>query len=245
MEVSSEWLLYILIPAVEFLYASVGHGGASGYLALMALFHVDPSNSRTTAMIMNIFVSAVAFYQYYKTGYMRWQLFLWLIVGSLPLALAGSMLTVNPSLYMKILGFLLLIPVIRLLLPHPPETGETQKLANLYLVCIGAIIGFLSGLIGIGDGILLSPLLLLLKVSTMKQTAAISALFVAVNSVTGFIGVASKGLATESYLYVWLALALIGGSLGAYFGTRQFSFKNLKLILAVVLAIASFKLLFS
>jgi uncharacterized membrane protein YfcA len=241
----SQLLFYILLFFVAFLYASVGHGGASGYLALMALFGVAPEVMKPTALMLNLFVSLTSFIQYYRGRHFNWRLFLPFAVASVPAAYIGGMILVDAAVYKKILGLLLIIPIVRFLFFANIKVEEIKK-SNLYLsLILGAAIGFLSGLIGIGGGIILSPILLLLKWADMKQTAAISALFIFVNSLSGLAGQLSKGIQFNPDMYTYVAVAFVGGLCGAYLGSIRFSQNVLKYALAVVLALAAYKLLFT
>jgi uncharacterized membrane protein YfcA len=238
-------LFYILLFLVAFLYASVGHGGASGYLALMAIFSIAPGVMKPTALLLNLFVSLVSFIQFYRGKYFNWKLFLPFAIASVPMAFAGGLITVDTSLYKKILGALLLIPITRFLLFSTISVKEIKKSNTGLSLLTGAGIGFLSGLIGIGGGIILSPVLLLLKWSDMKQTAAISALFIFVNSLSGLSGQLTKGVHFSPDMYAYVAIAFTGGVCGAYFGSMRFKQSLLKYLLAAVLMVASYKLLFT
>jgi uncharacterized membrane protein YfcA len=238
-------LFYILLFIVAFLYASVGHGGASGYLALMALFSVAPEVMKPTALLLNLFVSVVSFIQFYRGGYFKWNIFWPLALASVPMAFLGGLVHVEASVYKKILGLLLLIPIIRFLFFSNIKVDELKKPFFLLSLFIGAAIGLLSGLIGIGGGIILSPVLLLLKWTDMKQTAAISALFIFVNSLSGLVGQMTKGIQFNPDMYAYVAVAFIGGICGAYFGSLKFKQVVLKHLLAIVLIVAAWKLLFT
>jgi len=238
-------IFYFLLFLVAFLYASVGHGGASGYLALMAIWGIAPEVMKPTALLLNLFVSLTSFIQFFRGGHFRWKLFLPFAIASVPMAFVGGMITVDANIYKKILGILLLVPIIRFLFFRNIQVSEIRK-ANIALsLLIGAAIGVLSGLIGIGGGILLSPALLLLKWADMKQTAAISALFIFVNSLSGLAGQLTKGIQFTSDMYVYVAVAFVGGLLGAYFGSLRFKATILKYLLAIVLIVAAYKLLFT
>jgi len=243
--VESIILFYILLFLVAFLYSSVGHGGASGYLALMAIFSITPDVMKPTALLLNLFVSLTSFIQFYRGKHFNWKVFLPFAITSVPLAYIGGKMSLADDIYKKILGILLLIPIIRFLFFANIKVKELKK-SNFYLsLLIGAAIGFLSGLIGIGGGIILSPILLLLKWADMKQTAAISALFIFVNSLSGFIAQLQKGINFSSDMYMYVAVAFIGGLCGAYFGSLKFKQNILQYLLAIVLIIASYKLLFT
>lgn len=237
------WLFMPLLFIVAFLYASVGHGGASGYLALMALFSFNPSIMKSSSLILNIFVSFISFYQYYRGGHFKWKLLLPFIITSIPASFIGAFITLDALAYKKILGILLIFPILRLLGIIGRESDEIKALNWLWALIIGAIIGLLSGMIGIGGGIILSPIILLMHWGNMKETAAVSALFIFFNSISGLVGLVSKGTAIDVHIYSWVLIALTGGMAGAYIGRKQLSNKALKTILSFVLVIASIKLL--
>lgn len=236
---------YALLFVVAFLYASVGHGGASGYLALMAFFGMAQVVMKPTALLLNLFVSSVSFVQFYRGGHFRWKTFWPFALASVPLSFLGGTISVSGDVYKKILGLLLLIPVVRFFFFRNTDPKDLTS-ANVALsIVIGGVIGFLSGMIGIGGGIVLSPVLLLLKWTDQKQTAAISALFIFVNSVAGLAGQLMKGIQFTADMYSYVAIAFTGGLLGAYFGALKFPQTILKNVLACVLALAAYKLIFT
>ncbi|MBI4931462.1 MAG: sulfite exporter TauE/SafE family protein [Bacteroidetes bacterium] len=237
------WLFILLLFIVAFLYASVGHGGASGYLALMALFGIAPSVMKSSALLMNIFVSLIAFYEYYRGGHFRWKLFFPFAIASIPFSFMGAYITLDAFLYKKILGVILIFPILRLFGIFGKGNESEKEINRTWAFALGALIGLLSGIIGIGGGIILSPIILLLHWGNMKETAAVSALFIFVNSVSGLAGVFSNGVSIDHSVYVWVFVALLGGFSGAYFGSRKLNNPVLKKILSVVLVIASVKLL--
>lgn len=200
---------------------------------------------KPTALLLNLFVSLTSFIQFYRGRHFNWKTFLPFAIGSIPLAFLGGLKTPNEDIYKKILGILLIIPIIRFLFFANIKVEEVRKANFILSVLIGAAIGFLSGLIGIGGGIILSPVLLLLKWADMKQTAAISALFIFVNSLSGFIAQLLKGINFSGEMYAYVAVAFVGGLCGAYFGSLKFRQNILQYLLALVLIIASYKLLFT
>ncbi len=238
-------LFYILLFLVAFLYASVGHGGASGYLALMAIFSIAPEVMKPTALLLNLFVSLTSFIQFYRGKHFNFKLFLPFAVSSVPMAYAGGRITLDTFIYKKILGVLLLIPIARFLLFGNLSPAEIKKPNMLLSLLIGAVIGLLSGMIGIGGGIILSPVLLLLKWANMKQAAAISALFIFVNSISGLAGQLTKGIHFSGDMYAYVGVAFAGGICGAYFGSMRFNQSILRYLLALVLMVAVYKLLFT
>ncbi|KIC91519.1 sulfite exporter TauE/SafE family protein [Flavihumibacter sp. ZG627] len=238
-------IFYLLLFIVAFLYASVGHGGASGYLALMAIYGFAPDLMKPTALLLNIFVSLTAFIQFYRGRHFNWKIFLPLALASIPFAFLGGMMSIDATLYKKILGLLLLIPVARFFFLTNTSEEEKQIPNIVWSLLLGAMIGFLSGLIGIGGGIILSPILLLLRWTDQKQTAAISALFIFVNSLSGLSGQLTKGINFSSDMLLMVIIAFVGGLLGAWFGSLKFRQEILKFTLASVLTLAAFKLLFT
>ncbi|HET7118405.1 MAG TPA: sulfite exporter TauE/SafE family protein [Hanamia sp.] len=241
----TEIIFYLLLFLVAFLYSSVGHGGASGYLALMAFFSFAPATMRPTALILNLFVSLTAFIQYYRNGHFRWKLFWPFAIASIPAAFIGGLIIMDAAWYKKILGILLLFPVVRLggVKFNSEKTDKEQTLFASLL--IGATIGLFSGMIGIGGGIILSPVILLLHWANMKQTAAVSALFIFVNSLAGLAGIFTTGLKYKPEIVWMIAIAFAGGFAGSYLGAKKFDNLFLKRLLAVVLLMASVKLLFA
>ena len=233
----------IVLPIVAFLYASVGHGGASGYLALMALFSFTSEIMKPTALLLNLFVSAIAFYHYFKAGFFNKKLFLSFAVASIPLAFIGGMIEVDASIYKKILAGLLIFAILKMLNVFGHNDKQTRAVKFWQGMIVGGAIGFFSGLIGIGGGIILSPIILILHWGKMKEAAAVSALFIWVNSAAGLAGQFSNGLTLDSQSFVLVGIAVVGGFFGSYFGSRQFNNKHLRYVLAIVLIVASVKLI--
>ncbi len=236
-------IFYVLLFVIAFLYSSVGHGGASGYLALMAIFSMSPDIMKPTALLLNLFVSLTAFIQFYRGGHFVWRIFWPLALASIPMAFIGGLVDVDEHVYKKILGVLLIIPIARFLFFSNIPVDKLKKPGTALSLLIGSAIGFPSGLIGIGGGIILSPIILLLKWTTQKQTAAISALFIFVNSSSGLAGQLSKGVGFSPDMLSYVIVAFAGGLCGAYLGSKRFNQNILKYLLAVVLLIASYKLL--
>lgn len=238
-------LFYLLLFVVAFLYASVGHGGASGYLALMAIFAISPAIMKPTALLLNLFVSSTSLLQFYRGGHFKWKTFWPFALASIPLSFVGGMMAIESAVYKKVLGVLLLIPVARFFFFKNTDPKDFRE-SNIPLsLAVGGVIGLLSGMIGIGGGIILSPVLLLLKWTDQKQTAAISAAFIFVNSVAGLAGQLTKGFAFNSHMLAYVGVAFAGGICGAYFGALKFPQNVLKNVLAGVLALAAYKLLFT
>jgi len=198
---------------------------------------------KPTALLLNLFVSSVSFAQFYRAGYFKWKTFWPFVVTSIPFSFFGGTMAIESNSYKRILGSLLLIPVFRFFF-FPNADPKDLKQANIPLsLLIGSIIGLLSGMIGIGGGIILSPVLILLKWTDQKQTAAISAAFIFVNSVAGLAGQLLKGIHFTTDMFFYVGVAFIGGIAGAYFGSLKFPQTALKYVLATVLALASYKLI--
>lgn len=243
-----EWplLFYVLLLAIAFLYASVGHGGASGYIALMTLFSFSPEVIRPAALVMNIFVSGLSFYHFYKVEYFRKGLFIPLVIFSVPASFVGGMMQMNVQFYKIVLGVILFIPILTLTGFLKMSERENNVSVSIFVLLLsGGIIGFISGLIGIGGGIILSPLLLFFGWANMKETAAISSLFILVNSLAGILGQKLVGMQLDVNMVLWVALVMMGGFAGAFLGASKWNKKILERVLALVLVIAVYKLIFT
>jgi uncharacterized membrane protein YfcA len=235
-------LLLLLFPIVAFLYASVGHGGASGYLALMSAFAFPMTFMKPTALVLNILVSGLSFYFYYREKNFKWNLFYPFALTSIPFSFIGGYLKIDAFYYKIILATVLVFAVMRLLGLFGKEKEKLNSINIPMALAFGALIGFLSGLLGIGGGIILSPVLLLMGWATMKQTAAVSALFILVNSISGLFGFVSQGGSLPTSSGLLIGLVFIGGLFGAYYGSSKFNSKALRYVLSVVIGIAIFKL---
>lgn len=241
-----EWILFLsALFIVALLYASVGHGGASGYLALLALFGAAPAVMKPSALMLNVAVSLIAFVQYYRSGHFRLPLFLAFTLTSVPASFAGALITPDAAVYKQILGWLLLFPVVRLLGLFDRAGASATKPFNRPVAAIaGGAIGFFSGMIGIGGGIILSPVLLLLRWADVKETAALSSLFIFVNSLAALAGMGLGGtLQADTHMALWVVVAVAGGAAGAWLGSRKWNHTLLKRVLATVLLIAAVKLI--
>lgn len=235
-------LLFFLVAA---LYSSVGHGGASGYLAILSLFSFAPQMMATTALILNLVVAGIAMTAYWRSGHLSFR-FVWpFVVLSIPAAFIGGMLRVPASTYSLLLGFVLLVAAIRLSFSPARATITSGNGIVRIAVCIlvGGGIGFLSGLVGVGGGIFLSPLLLLLNWADVKRTAATSAFFILVNSMSALTGKYLQGGFAVGLLTPFMFSALAGGIVGSYAGVKLMPTITLRRLLAIVLTIAAVKLL--
>lgn len=275
---------------VAFLYSAVGHGGASGYLALMSLQEIAPECMKPIALVLNLLVSGIAFIQFYRQGHFLWRLFLPIALFSVPMAYWGGLTPLKDIWYQRGLGIFLLVSVVMMLWPRRSETsilfpfsasvsGASDAVDSVnngrgwwnketgIAAFMGAIIGYVSGLLGIGGGILLSPVLLMIRWTQQKQTAAISSAFIFVNSASGLLGFVQQhtpwvitaqktgdlmglGMAVNAGWYIvamilcYLILpVLLGGLMGSWYGAKKFNQTVMKYILCAVLLIAAIKLL--
>ena len=240
MEVSV--LLLLLIFLVALLYSSVGHGGASGYLALMALYGFGALYMKVTAMALNVFVAGISFIFFYRSGFFRWKLFFPFAISSVPAAFLGAQVVLDDTTYKKIVGVLLLFPIARILGLFGEAKLQQRPVTITAGLIIGAAIGLISGMIGIGGGIILSPIMILCGWGTMKESAAVAALFIVVNSIAGIFGTQGIDLLFQSNMAVVIAVALFGGMIGSYLGSNKATEKVLRPTLALVLFIAGIKL---
>ncbi|MGZ0017305.1 sulfite exporter TauE/SafE family protein [Yeosuana sp. AK3] len=245
LQLDNIYLFLIILPIISFLYSSVGHGGASGYLALMALFSFAPETMKPTALLLNLFVAGISFYYYYKEGHFNKKLFISFALTSIPLAFLGGTIEIDASIYKKILAVLLVFAILKMLNVFGKESDSIKQVKLWQGLVVGGIIGFFSGLIGIGGGIILTPVILLLHWGKMKEAAAVSALFIWVNSASGLIGQFSTGIHLSNESFILVGVAMVGGILGGYFGSKKFNNQKLRYILALVLAMASLKLFFT
>ena len=227
---------------IALLYSSVGHGGASGYLAFMALLGFAPEIMRPAALILNIFVSSIAFITFTRNGHFRFKLLWPFIITSIPFAFFGGTFKVDTRIYKIILGVFLLFAVARMLLKVKNAAGDLKAIQIIPALLVGALLGFFSGLIGIGGGIILSPVIILLGWATVKQTAAVSAVFILVNSLAGLSGFILKNEMPDFQVYYMVAAGISGGLLGSYLGSFRIREMYLRYTLGLVLLLASVKL---
>jgi len=242
MSSESLFLLFSAVLVVSFLYSSIGHAGASGYVAVMALFDFLPSTIRTTALVLNILVAIITAWQFWKAGHFSWRLFFPFALASIPFAFLGGCVFLPGIVLEILLGVVLLFSSLRFFI-HGTKDIEPHQISNSTAFSVGAGLGFLSGVTGVGGGIFLTPLMIFMRWTRVKTASAVSALFILVNSVAGLIGSFSRAV-NLSFIVIPLALlAAAGGVAGSYLGSRRFSPNVIRKILAVVLLIAGLKLI--
>jgi uncharacterized membrane protein YfcA len=227
------------------MYSAVGHGGGSGYLAILALATIAPEQMRPTALLLNVVVASIATWKFASTGSFRKDIFVPLVCASIPAAFIGGAIELPPQLYKPFVGIILLYAAIRLCIPIK-GSEKTKRPAIFVLVVAGISIGFISGAVGIGGGIFLSPLVLLLGWTTAKQTAAISAPFILLNSIAGLGGITIDLGAlpiNAPFVAPLIGSVVIGGYIGATFGIKKLGHAGLRAALGIVLLIAAAKML--
>ena len=237
--------LLTLTFLVALIYSSVGHGGASGYIAVLTLFSFPHPSIAISALCLNLFVAGIAFYAFFKAHYFSWRLTWPFAVASIPAAFLGGLIKVPTSLYAALLAFVLVCAGFRLLLNLKKVNDHEihQKPSLTISLILGAFVGILSGIVGVGGGIFLSPILILCRWADTKTTAATSAFFILVNSMAALSGKMIQGNHSFSpFLFSLIAVAFFGGMVGSELGAVRFPSHWLKRVLAFVLFLAAFKL---
>jgi len=238
---------FFLVAAL--LYASVGHAGASAYLAIMALTGVAPDVARPTALALNIVVATFVTFRFWRGGYISGRALLPFLIGSVPLAFLGGALPVAPALYKKLVGVVLLLAAVGMAITArraaAADTGRAEpKVPPVPAVGIGATIGLISGLTGTGGGIFLSPVLLFAGWAETRAASGLAAPFILGNSIAGLAGNLSRLAALPSTLPIWIGAVVIGAVIGSELGNRRARTERLRQALSVVLFIAGVKLIF-
>ncbi|MBL0319359.1 MAG: sulfite exporter TauE/SafE family protein [Alphaproteobacteria bacterium] len=241
-----ELILTALIFIAATLYSSVGHAGASGYLAAMALFGLAPETMRPTALALNVLVASLATYRYTRAGQNDIKLLIPFVVASIPAAFIGGMIHVPAAFYKPLIGIILLLSAFQLLRTANTSKQKDRKVQRPPLaasLATGAGLGLLAGLSGTGGGIFLSPLLLFMGWAPTRNVSGIAASFILVNSISGLLGNMSSLQALPSALPVWAGAVLLGGLIGTQLGTRTLTIPGIRIMLALVLVIAGGKML--
>ncbi|MBI4406068.1 MAG: sulfite exporter TauE/SafE family protein [Deltaproteobacteria bacterium] len=239
-------LLTAMIFAAATLYSSVGHGGASGYLAAMAIFGLAPAIMRPTALLLNILVASLAAVKFYRAGCFSWGLFWPFAVSSIPMAFIGGTMTLPGVYYKPLVGLVLLFSAITLLLlQYSESTVSAKPLPVPIAVGTGAGIGLLAGLTGVGGGIFLSPLLFFTGWARPREIAGISATFILINSFSGILGHLSTVASMPPVAWIWGISAIVGGWIGSGIGSRRLNTLWFRRLLGLVLMIAGFKMIFA
>jgi len=242
-------LLVGLIFVAALMYSSVGHAGASGYLAAMALVGVAPEVMRPSALALNILVASIGAVSFYRAGCFSWSTFWPFAVGSIPFAFVGGTIHLPPHVFRPLIGLVLLAAAVRMVVQIGSRRDDDESDAypprTPIAVAAGAGIGLLSGLTGTGGGIFLSPLMLVMRWAPIRHVAGTSVMFILVNSIAGLAGNYKGVLRVPPAAIGWAIAAVAGGAIGSWLGSRKLAPKSLRYILAVVLVVACAKLIFS
>ena len=243
-------VLTLAIGAVALLYASVGHAGATGYIAVMTLFGLDPQVIRPTALMLNVIVASIVTAQFWRAGHFRPRLFLPLAAASVPAAAAGGAANLPTAAFEAIVGVVLLFSAVRIVVEPRGEAGDADvdptgasRFTSLFLIALGGSLGLLSGLTGVGGGVFLTPALLALLVAPVRQVAAVSAPFILVNSIAGLLGGFAAGRPLPPIGLAVIGAVVVGGAVGSQLGAFRVSPQGLRRLMGVVLVVAGLKLL--
>jgi len=229
---------------IAFLYSSVGHAGASGYIAVLTLFSFAPAEIKPIALVLNILVASIGSWQFWRAGHFSWKLFWPFAILSFPMAYLGGYLDLPTHIFKVIVGFVLMFSAIRFLIPQNTDSELTVPSKPVSLG-VGAFLGLLSGLTGTGGGIFLTPILLLMRWTTVKTAAALSVFFILVNSVSGLLGNFSATKTLPLFALPLGVAVIVGGSMGSYLGSKILQPSTIKKLLAIVLILAGTKLIFT
>jgi uncharacterized membrane protein YfcA len=241
-------VLAALFLVAAALYASVGHAGASAYLAAMALLGVVPEVARPTALALNICVASFVTIRFWRAGLLQPKALLPLVIASIPLAFIGGSIHVPANLYKPLLGAVLLVAAAGFFRTArkaaDEQSSQPPTIPLLPALILGGTIGLLSGLTGTGGGIFLSPALIVAGWATTRQASGIASGFILVNSISGLLGNISAVGGVPSSLPLWIGAVLVGAVIGAEIGSRRASPPQLRYLLGAVLIVAGLKLIF-
>jgi len=245
MTVSHIVLASILFLIISILYSSVGHAGASGYLAVMALLSFAPETIKPTSLILNIVVASIASVKYIKADCFDKRIFLAFILTSLPMAFVGGYITISPMYFKLVAGLFLVISSLMLIIRayYKPSQRPTAQMPFVYGLIGGSLIGLISGLIGVGGGIFLSPIIIMANWTTVKNASGVAALFILFNSLAGLAGHLIALNTLDHYIFYWIIAVVIGGLLGSFLGTVKLNNKIIITCLFLVLLSAGLKFL--
>lgn len=246
MSLGMIFVLCLAIAVVAFLYSSVGHAGASGYIAVLTLLGLELAVVKPAALVLNILVACLTTWQFYRAGYFSWALFWPFALLSVPCAFVGGYLNLPAHIFKVLVGLILLYSATRFFFsPKQSVPEQANPPTKPIALGVGAGLGLLSGLTGTGGGIFLTPLMILLGWAETKAVAAVSAPFILLNSLSGLLGNMAATRQLPLFTLPLLAAAGVGGALGSYLGSQRFSVTLIKRLLALVLLIAGVKLLFT
>lgn len=238
MDNTSIFWLSLIVFLAAILYSSVGHGGATAYIAAMTIWGLEPVITKPTALILNIVVSAIGTFIYYRSGKFSFRVLWPFLLGSVPLAYWGSTLNVSSVIYRGILGFIL-IPTGIWIFFKKSNKGKQTKKGKIYLqIILGGVIGFIAGITGIGGGLILSPLLILTNWAEEKKVSGVAAAFILANSIIGIIGYLSVSKFPPSFIWYFVAASVIGGLIGSTVGTKYLNRSIIRKILGGIMVVS-------
>ena len=232
-----------LIFLAALLFSSVGHGGASAYLAVFALASMAPAEMRPAALSLNVLVASIGLYKFYQVGAFNWSLFWPIALTSIPAAFIGGQITLANNSYKVLVGATLLYAAWTIFRnANQSDDVHVRPVAKPILLALGAALGFISGLTGVGGGIFLSPILLYFCWAKTKVISGVAAAFILVNSISGLLGFLSKSPSLPVGLIYWALAAVLGGLIGAQYGSRKLANPTIRKLLALVLVFAGSKM---
>ena len=233
-------LLYLLVPLIAFLYACVGFGGATGYLAVMSIFGIDPKEMATSALMLNILVAGISFITYFRAGHFRRDLILPFLITSLPASFLGGSLLINDTTYTVLLYLALTFVTIRLLFfsQRQDNTHPLRQLPLPWAMIIGLAIGLLSGMVGIGGGVFLSPIIIFTRWGSPKQASAVAAAFIVLNSISGLGARVSAGtFFMNGFSLSLIPFGVVGALWGGALGAQRLNGIHIRRALGIVMAL--------
>lgn len=241
---SEALILTPLIFLAALLFSSVGHGGASAYLATFALVSMAPAEMRPAALCLNVLVASIGLYKFYRVRAFNWRLFWPIALTSVPAAFMGGQITLPNQTYKIVVGLCLIYAAYSIFI-HANQQDDVmvKPVTKPTLLGLGAILGFLAGLTGVGGGIFLSPILLYFGWAKTKVISGVAAAFILVNSLSGLLGFLSKSPILPAGLIYWALAAIAGGLIGAEYGSKRLANPSIRKLLALVLVFAGSKML--
>ena len=241
---ASDFALAACVFAGAALYTSVGHAGASAYIALMALFGLPAPVMRPTALVLNILVASLSSFRFLRAGLFRWRTLWPVLIGAIPMAFLGGSLQLPGNFYKPLVGAVLLVAAARLLWnPKLAGADDVSDIPVHWGIVIGAAIGLLSGLTGTGGGIFLSPILLFFGWSETRTTSGVAVVFILCNSIAGLLGNYASVQSLPQQLPLFAVAVVLGAIVGTSFGIGKLATSGILRALGLVLAIAGAKLL--
>ena len=238
-------MLAVLFLIASILYSSVGHAGASGYLAAMAFANVEPAIMKPTALVLNLVVGTIAFVRFRRAGFFAFDVWWPFAIASAPFAFVGGAMTLPGHWYRTLVGIVLFAAAARLIVETRPPASVRHRIPRVPALIAGAGIGLLSGLTGTGGGIFLSPLLLFTGWAETREAGGVSAAFILANSLAGLAGNFAAVRVLPDALPLWILVVSAGGLLGTELGTRRVAPLTFRRLLAIVLVVAGLKLALS